>query len=81
MRTWLLGAALCVSFWAQVETTPTETNVDILEPLVIRSPARSVDPDDGFGWATIFHQVVPVLMSDSMDEAIRKTRFPICSAS
>ena len=52
-------------------------NVNTEEPIVIRSPAEA-DPDDGFGWAVIFHQIEPVLETDSINEVLRKTRY-LCS--
>lgn len=56
----------------------TETNnIDVVEPLVIVSPARSADPDDGFGWAAILHQTEIADDRDSMSEALRKTRCSI----
>lgn len=87
MRTPLFARAVfCVLLWVdhEAEAITTATNVDISEPTVIRSPAIADDPEDGFGWAAIFHQIEPVLRSDSMDEAIRKTRFAavcICAQS
>lgn len=54
-------------------------NLDTAEPVVIRSPALEVDSEDGFGWAAILHQVEQVGTGDSMDEALRKTRwFHLC---
>lgn len=49
-------------------------NIDIIEPIVRRSPALDVDMQDGFGWAAIFHQTEKVLPNDSIDEALKKTR-------
>lgn len=72
---WFVGAILSVLLLESVETVTTESNVDILEPSLIRSPAMSQDPDDGFGWAAILHQTEPVQRGDSISEAIRKTRF------
>lgn len=49
-------------------------NIDILEPIIRRSPARSVSADDGFGWAVVFHQIEDVFPNDTIAESIRKTR-------
>lgn len=71
---------LCL-FWSNgLEAAFTETNIDTLEPSVIQSPALSTDPDDGFGWAAVFHQVETVLNSDSMEESLRKTKYIASSA-
>ena len=59
--------------WLGIEAITTETNVDTLKPTVIRSPAVS-DPEDGFGWTALFHEVEVVQETDTMDEALRKTR-------
>ena len=73
----LLEALLCLALWSigDLEAITTETNVDLLEPTVIRSPAMAADAEDGFGWAAIFHQIERVVQGDSMDEAINKTRY------
>ncbi len=68
-----LTIVLCVLLWPTIEAA-TETNVDTLEPMVIRSPARSVDPEDGFGWTAVLHQVELLQEEDTIDEAFRKTR-------
>ena len=65
---------LCIFWTAGFEAIPTESNVDTLEPTVIRSPALGVDPEDGFGWATTFHQVEEVQNGDTMSDVLRKTR-------
>lgn len=76
MQKMFVEALLCVLCGiGGFDAVTTETNVDTLEPTLIRSPALS-DTDDGFGWAAIFHQIEPVLQSDSMDEALLKTRCP-----
>lgn len=49
-------------------------NIDVLQPIVRRSPARGDASNDLFGWAAIFHQVEQVDSSDTMSEAARKTR-------
>ena len=51
------------------------SNLDTSEPLLIRSPAVSIDPDDGFGWTVIFHELEPVSSTDSVSEVLRKTRY------
>ena len=51
-------------------------NVDVLEPLLIRSPASAADPGDGFGWTAVFHELEPVSNGDSTSEVLRKTRYP-----
>lgn len=69
----VLVVLLCAVFGSAAATT--DTNLDTLEPTVIRSPARSVDPDDGFGWAAIFHQIEPILEEDGMEQTLLKTRY------
>ena len=66
-------ALLCLVFWSAKAIT-TETNVDTLEPTVIRSPAAANDSEDGFGWAVLLHQIEPLLEGDSMNTALMKTR-------
>ncbi len=67
----LIMASWCL-LW---EATVTQNNIDTVEPSVIRSPSRNINPDDGFGWAAIFHQVEAVSDTDSMEEVLRKTRY------
>ena len=62
---------IAILLWNVLEA---QHNVDTEEPIVIRSPAEA-DPDDGFGWAAIFHQIEPVLETDSINEVLRKTRY------
>jgi hypothetical protein len=76
MLPWLFaGAVFCC---LQRGLVRAQANVDLVEPILIRSPARG-DPEDGFGWAAILHQVEQASSSDSIDEAIRKTRYCVCS--
>ena len=49
-------------------------NVDILEPIVRRSPARLQSTNDMFGWATVLHQTEVVDNGDTRDQAAGKTR-------
>ena len=49
-------------------------NIDVLQPIVRRSPATA---DDLFGWAAILHPVEEVDSGDSMDDAARKTRLEL----
>ena len=49
-------------------------NIDVTEPTVLFSPAVQ-DPNDGFGWSVVLHQISPVLNSDNMEETLRKTRY------
>ncbi len=70
----LVLASWCL-LWEELEATITQNNIDTVEPSVIRSPSRSINPDDGFGWAAIFHQVEAVSDTDSMEEVLRKTRY------
>ena len=69
-----LQLVVCVLLWSPVKTATTERNVDIMKPIVIRSPAASLDLDDGFGWAAILHQTEPLLEDDTMTQALTKTR-------
>ena len=41
--------------WALLGAVTIQTNVDVEEPSVIRSPA--LGKDDGFGWAPVFHEL------------------------
>ena len=75
-RSWLLLVEVVLIYWeiSTLQAVTTEANVDTLEPTVIRSPAMTVDRDDGFGWAAILHQIAPVSANDSMSVALSKTR-------
>ena len=73
----MASSFLCVKFvlcviWAS--GFHAAQNVDYLEPLVKISPAVDIDELDGFGWTAVLHQVDEVLSSDSMSEALAKTR-------
>ena len=41
--------------WVKLGAVTIQTNVDIEEPSVIRSP--DVGRDDGFGWTAVFHDI------------------------
>ena len=55
-----LAVLIPALFWVRLEAQSTQstiqTNVDIEEPTVIRSPATT-DREDGFGWSAVFHEV------------------------
>jgi len=63
-----------LAFVALCRTVLSVGNVDVLEPLLIRSPASAADPKDGFGWTAVFHELEPVARTDSTSEVLRKTR-------
>ena len=69
--------------FAMIQTSSSaglsRNNIDVLEPLVRKSPATVIDgPNDLFGWATVLHQVEAVQPGDSLSQAISKTRFVLC---
>lgn len=67
---------VAVILWTVIDAQTIQTNVDTEEPSVIRSPAAD-NSGDGFGWTAIFHQTEVVQSTDSMSEALRKTRYVI----
>jgi len=52
----------------------TTYNIDVQEPFVIKPPTGAAQPDDAFGWTAIFHQTADVTSSDTISQALDKTR-------
>jgi hypothetical protein len=76
----LLHCLLAASFstmWVRLEAATVQTNVDIEEPSVIRSPARNHDKGDGFGWSAVFHEIEEVMPMDGVSQVLSKTRIII----
>ena len=71
----LYSLVAVVLLCARLEAISTQTNVDTEEPTIIRSPALGTDRDDGFGWTAVLHQMEEVMSTDSLSEALRKTRY------
>ena len=67
-----LLTALCLCFTGRLDAQNTNlNNLDILEPIVRRSPA---DDTDFFGFATVLHQIQTVDDADNVTTAAGKTR-------
>ena len=67
-----LLTALCLCFTERLDAQNTNlNNLDILEPIVRRSPA---DDTDFFGFATVLHQLQTVDDADDLNTAAGKTR-------
>ena len=68
-----LLTVLCLCFTGRLDAqNPNLDNLDILEPIVRRSPA--VDTDF-FGFATVLHQLQPLVDTDDVNTAAGKTRW------
>ena len=68
-----ISSLLFIFLLSGVEAVTIQTNVDT-EPFIIKSPAIG-DPGDGFGWATVIHQLEEVIPSDDRDAVLGKTRW------
>ncbi len=66
----LIWALVCVC----VGTVNGAANIDILEPIVRVSPARSGDSLDLFGYSVILHQIAEPI-SGNFKSAIENTRY------
>ena len=75
MKPRALRLQLLCSLYLWVTGSEAALNLDTIEPVLIRSPALEVDSEDAFGWAVILHQVEQVETGNTMDEALRKTRW------
>ncbi len=72
----LFAVSLATLLWSRVAAIPVQNNVDTEEPTVIKSP-NSADPNDGFGWTALLHQIEVVNDNDDMAQVLSKTRLAL----
>ena len=70
----LLGACLLLEPLRAHGALSPINNIDVLEPIVRRSPALSDAINDNFGWSAILHQIEAPAANDNLQQAVDKTR-------